>query len=82
MAIGTPHLLLGGDLARGENARVEIHKDLNGGCQMVVKDARHPEGYRVGLSPNSTVGLAFALLEAIGIPIQAELARKAKERSQ
>lgn len=69
-------------LMRGENARVEIHRDLNGGCKLVVKDSRHPEGYTVGLSPDSAIGLAMEMMEAVGVPIKEAFAAKMKQVQQ
>lgn len=75
-----PTLMSGTTLGRHENARVEVHKDLNGGCNLVIRDARHPDGYAANLNPQGALAVAMALMEAIGIPVQAELARRAKER--
>lgn len=57
-------------LARGENAQVQVHKDLNGGVKLVLKDGNHPTGYTVGLNPHSTIMLAGAMLEALGVPVK------------
>lgn len=76
-----PVLLKSNTLARGENARVEVHRSLDGGCKLVLKDSKHPQGYTVGLDPRSTVGIAMAMFEAVGIPIQAELAKRMQQQT-
>lgn len=76
-----PVLLKGNTLARGENARVEVHKDLNGGCKLVLKDGKHPAGYTIGLSPQGALSIALAMMEAVGIPIQAEMAKRMQQQT-
>lgn len=76
-----PVILNADALARGENARVEVHRSLDGGCKLVLKDSKHPSGYTVGLNPHTAVGIAMAMLEAVGVPVQAEMARKMQQQT-
>lgn len=76
--IDKPVIIKPDGVARGDNARVEVFKDLNSGCSLVIKDASHPGGWRVQLSPQNAVGIALMMLEAAGVPIQATMAEKLK----
>lgn len=79
MSIDGPAFTAPFSLARGENAQVQIHKNLNGGCTIFIKDAAHPAGMNVRLSPDSTMGLAVEMLEAVGIPIKAAMGERLKQ---
>lgn len=74
---GMPVPLIGPAMVNaGDNAVVEVRKDLNGGSIIVIKDALHRNGYPVRLSPKITVAMAFAMLEAVGVPVKAELGKR------
>lgn len=66
-------------LARGENAKVQVRKDLSGGCTIIITDAKHPAGFPVSLSPDNAMGIAVEMLDAVGIPVKAALGARLAE---
>lgn len=64
------------NLVAGENAVVEVHRSMSGGCKIGIKDAAHPNGYFATVPPQTAVALALAILEAAGVPIRAEIGRR------
>lgn len=66
-----PHVLVA-----GENARIDVHRSLTGGCKVVVTDGKHPQGYTIEVPPRTAIALALAVLEAAGVPINAELGKR------
>lgn len=72
-----PKIVLAPKMAKGDNAIIEIHKNLDGGATLSIRDAKHRNGYPVRLTPDAAIGIALTLMETVGVPIQAALAMKA-----
>ena len=59
----------------GENVRIDVQQDLNQGVVLIIRDDRHP-AKTLRLSRNNAIGMAVALMEGAGIPVQEALERK------
>jgi len=60
----------------GDNARIDIQRDADGGVLVVIKEAKGVKA--VHLSPENAIGVAICILEAAGIPISEAYARRAQ----
>lgn len=63
-------------LKAGENAVVEVHRDLSGGARIVIRDRNNPTGVSVIVSKQIAVTISLSLLEAVGFPVQEEIGRR------
>jgi hypothetical protein len=52
----------------GENTRIDVHRDLDGGAMLMIVQPKATTQMR--LSRDTAIGMALALLEAAGVPIQ------------
>lgn len=76
--INSPVIQMSGTVEQGDNARIEISRDLNGAVKICIRDSKHPEGYAAAVSPRNAIGIAMTILEKAGVPVGAELARRMK----
>ena len=59
----------------GENVRIDVQQDLNSGVILIIRDSSLPaKSFR--LSRNNAIGMAVAMMEGAGVPIQEALERK------
>lgn len=77
--VNSPIIRTVGNIEQGDNALIEISRDLNGAVKICIRDSKHPEGYAAAVSPRNAIAIAMTILEKAGIPVSAELARRTKQ---
>lgn len=68
-----------GTIYPNDNARIDIQRDQNGGALIIVRELDKPiRCFRI--SRDNAIGMALAMMEASGIPINEAYHRKAAEQ--
>lgn len=62
----------------GENTRLDLQRDLNNGTLLILRQPKQTTHVR--LSREKTIGLALALLEGAGVPVQEAFNRQLAAR--
>lgn len=63
-------------LTAGQNAVIEVQRELSGGAKLVFRDAKNPNGYGVSLNPKVAIAIGLSLMEAVGVPINEEIGKR------
>lgn len=63
-------------LTAGQNAVIEVQRELSGSAKLILRDQKHPNGYAVSLDPKLAIAVGLALMEAVGVPINEEIGRR------
>lgn len=63
-------------LKAGQNCVVEVQRDLSGGVKLVIRTPDNKNGIPALMDPVTAVACGLAMLEAAGVPINAEMGKR------